>query len=401
MVSELRRELGLPGAVITGLGSILGTGAFVAIALAHGSVGSFVVLAAPLAAMVAVFNGLSSAALASAHPMAGGTYEYGSKYLGEWPGFLAGWLFLIAKSASAATAALALGSLTGLRWAPVLIVAVLTVLVASGLRRTTPVNLVLVAATIAGLVGFVVIGATYPGGVNPIAVSVDGWQPILEAVAFLFVAYTGYGRIATLGEEVRDPSRTIPRAVIVTLAVTAVLYTAVGWAVNRLAIDFGLVGESLTEIVDGLAGSTVVLIGAVAAMGGVLLNLILGLSRVWLAMGRRHDMPRALATVTDGSPRVAVVVSGVVIAGLTLIGDLRVAWSFSAFSVLLYYAITNAAALKLDAAERRFPRWTAWAGLASCLFLSIWLEPTVVVVSLAVIGAGVIWRAGWRQRVRT
>jgi APA family basic amino acid/polyamine antiporter len=78
---------------------------------------------------------------------------------------------------------------------------------------------------------------------------------------------------------------------------------------------------------------------------------------------------------------------------LTLLGDLRVAWSFSAFSVLLYYAITNAAALRLSPEERRFPPWTAWAGLASCLFLALWLDPAVVGVSVVVIAVGGLWRA--------
>ena len=398
-MSELRRELGLGGAVVTGLGSILGTGAFVAIAIAHGAVGPFVVLAAPLAGLVAIFNGLSSAALASAHPVAGGTYEYGTKYLGPWAGFLAGWLFLIAKSASAATAALALGSMVGRSFAPVVIVALMTGLVAAGIRRTAAVNLALITVTITGLVTFVVLAAgasTSATGPGPFA----GWPSFLEAVAFLFVAYTGYGRIATLGEEVRDPARTIPRAVIVTLAVTALLYTSIAWGVDRF-VGAGRQGETLADIVDGLTGAGLVTVAAAAAMAGVLLNLLLGLSRVWLAMGRRGDMPGVLGRVVNGSPRVAVAVTGAVIAGLTLIGDLRVAWSFSAFSVLLYYAITNAAALRLGPAERRFPRWTAWAGLASCVFLAAWLDPVVVVVSLAVIAAGVLWRAVWRQRVRT
>lgn len=145
----------------------------------------------------------------------------------------------------------------------------------------------------------------------------------------------------------------------------------------------------------------VVTVAAGTAMAGVLLNLLLGLSRVWLAMGRRGDMPSALARVRNGSPKMAVVVTGIVIAGMTLIGDLRMAWSFSAFSVLLYYALTNAAALRLSADQRRFPRWTAWAGLASCAFLAVWLDPAVVGISLGVIGAGAAWRALWRQRERT
>ena len=400
VVSELRRELGLGGAVITGLGSILGTGAFVAIALAFDFAGAGIILAAPLAGLVAVFNGLSSAALAGAHPVAGGTYEYGYRLLGPWPGFLAGWLFLIAKSASAATAALALGRLLGLEWAPVVIVALVTGLVAAGLRRTTFVNAALVVITVAGLLAFVCIpnSIVVTSGISAPSASPSS---VLEAIAFLFVAYTGYGRIATLGEEVRDPARTIPRAVVVTLMVTAILYTGVAWAVVRLWEDAGRGGDSLFAIAEGLTGSQVVTFAAGAAMAGVLVNLVLGLSRVWLAMGRRHDMPQPLARVADGSPRVAVVVAGTGIAGLTLVGDLRVAWSFSAFSVLLYYAITNAAALRLGPDERRFPRWTAWAGLMSCLFLAVWLDPAVVGVSLGAIAVGLLWRAVWRQRVRT
>lgn len=394
-MTELRRDLGLGGAVVTGLGSILGTGAFVAIAIAFDFAGSWILLAAPAAAVVALFNGLSSASLASAHPVAGGTYEYGTRLLGEWPGYLAGWLFLVAKSASAATAALALGALLGLAWAPAAIVALMTGLVMAGIRRTTGVNLVLVTVTIAGLIGFVILGrlATLNAGFEGPAATASG---VLEAIAFLFVAYTGYGRIATLGEEVRQPAVTIPRAVIVTLAVTALLYTAIAWTVSGLWTGSGIGGSSLFEMARKLDGGFVVSIAAAAALAGVLLNLILGLSRVWLAMARRGDMPSAMAKVTNSSPRIAVGVAGVVIAGLTLIGDLRVAWSFSAFSVLLYYAITNAAALKLE--ERMFPRWTAWAGMTSCVFLALWLDPMVVGVSVGVIAVGIVWRLTWRQR---
>ena len=399
-MTELKRELGLGGAVVTGLGSILGTGAFVAIALAFEFTGAWVILAVPVAAIVATFNGLSSAALAGAHPVAGGTYEYGYRFLNPWTGFTAGWLFLIAKSASAATAALALSRLLGFDRGAVVIVVLVTALVFAGLRRTTVVNIALVAFTIIGLLVFIGLPMSWDPS-NGLAPPTASPAAVLEAIAFLFVAYTGYGRIATLGEEVHDPATTIPRAVIVTLSITAALYTGVAWAVVRMWTEFGEGGDSLFSIAEGHSAGWVVTAAAAAAMAGVLLNLVLGLSRVWLAMGRRHDMPAILGRVTDGSPRVAVVVAGAVIAALTLIGDLRVAWSFSAFSVLLYYAITNAAALRLDAVQRRFPRWTAWAGLASCAFLAFWVDGTVVVVSLGVIAAGSVWRWVWSQRVRT
>ncbi len=361
--------------MVTGLGSILGTGVFVSIALAAEIAGPWVMLAAPLAALVAIGNGLSSAQLAAAHPVAGGTYEYGYRYLGAWPGYLAGCLFLTAKSASAATAALGFATyllaLTGgddrLR-TPIAVAAVVAVtgLVIAGVRRTTKANRVLVAVTIGSLLVFLAAGAIELGGgdlspdrfdLGPSAQS--WWQVLPEATALMFVAYTGYGRIATLGEEVRNPQRTIPLAVMVTLAVSATLYTAVavmGWRVGGTGWrvenpDGSRISAPLAALLDGPA-AWVVELGAMAAMIGVLLNLVLGLSRVWLAMGRRRDLPVRLAGLDrNDNPTAAVAVTGLVVAAIALVGDLRLAWSFSAFTVLLYYAITNAAALRLARAR--------------------------------------------------
>jgi basic amino acid/polyamine antiporter, APA family len=410
---ELRREVGLVGAVAMGLGSILGTGVFVSIAIAAGVAGSAILLAVPLAALVAVANGLSSAQLAAAHPVSGGTYEYGYRYLSPSAGFAAGWLFLLAKTASAATAALGLAGyvLVAFGWHPelavplaVAAVAVLTVIVASGVRRSSTANLVIVTLTVAALGTFVLTGLA--GGDNPILIG-DGdlrLPSLLEATALMFVAYTGYGRIATMGEEVRDPARIIPVAVVVALAVTALLYLGVAAAGLRLG---GADGFAATLAADGapLAALTeggvarLVEVGAVTAMLGVLLNLILGLSRVWLAMGRRRDMPAALSEVApSGSPVTAVVWTGAVIGGTALIGDVRVTWAFSAFTVLLYYAITNLAALRLPADDRRFPRWVAWAGLAACAFLAWWVDPLTWLAGFGLLAAGFGARAILRRR---
>jgi APA family basic amino acid/polyamine antiporter len=219
---------------------------------------------------------------------------------------------------------------------------------------------------------------------------------LFGAIAFMFVAYTGYGRIATLGEEVRDPRRTIPLAVIVTLGVSTLLYSAVAFAAWQLAgegvgsLD-STQGAPLAGLVDQ-PWAQIVEIGAIVAMAGVLLNLILGLSRVWLAMGRRGDMPTILGRVEDGSPRVAVILTGALVGAGALVGDVRLTWSFSAFTVLLYYAITNAAALRLSGEDRRFPTWVSWAGLASCAFLSFWVDLQVWLVGVGVLALGLGWR---------
>ncbi len=259
----LARVVGLWGAVWMGLGSILGTGVFVSLGVATEVIGAGVVFAVALAAVVATVNGLSSAQLAAAHPVSGGTYEYGHRFVHPLAGFAAGWMSLAAKSASAATAALgcagyllhtfgftdAVGLRVGLALGLVL---TLTALVAGGVRRSNLTNQVIVSLTLSALGAFVVFGAL---SVDPAqasarlgpatwAAALDSPGALLEATALMFVAYTGYGRIATLGEEVRDPSVTIPRAIFVTLGLSMVLYVAVS------AVAVGVVGA------DGFAAST-------------------------------------------------------------------------------------------------------------------------------------------------
>ena len=246
-MQQLRREVGLFGAVMMGLGSIVGTGVFVSIGLGAEIAGPAVVLAIGVAALVAAANGLSSAQLAASHPVSGGTYEYGYKYLNPRLGFTAGWMFLCAKSASAATAALGFGgyllNLFGVDQPLVRIlvavaaVAVLTAIILAGIRSSNRTNTLIVSITLAALLFFVVVGlpgALQRAGENltPFFALQAGdrpWRAFLHATALMFVAYTGYGRIATLGEEVREPQRTIPRAIVTTLLVTMLLYVAVGF----------------------------------------------------------------------------------------------------------------------------------------------------------------------------
>lgn len=389
--SELKRELGLGGAVVTGLGSIVGTGAFVAIGVASGRWGDALLLAIPLAALVAVFNGMSSAFLAGRFPVAGGTYEYGYQTLNPWLGFSAGWLFLLAKTASAATAALGVALYLGAEgwWLPIGAVAAVTAMVLAGLRRSAWLNAVLVMVSAGAIVWFATSSLVADGGLE---VPDPGWtgSDLLAAIAFLFVAYTGYGRIATLGEEVKEPEVVIPRAVVITLAIAATLYMLVEVGGRAFDGPFWGAGAGIVE-----AGGRLVAAGAIAAMLGVLLNLILGLSRVWLAMGRRRDMPAALARLDQRSePTRAIVLAAVLVATLTLIGDIGLAWSFSAMTVLLYYGITNLAALALD---RR--RTTAWLGLGSCVFLSFFVSFGVWITGIALIVVGLGWKAIYARTV--
>lgn len=418
----LKRELGVFGATMMGLGSIIGTGVFVSIGIAAGVTGPSVILAIALAAGVALCNALSNAQLAANHAVSGGTYEYGYKYLNPALGFTAGWMFLCAKTASAATAALGFAgylliSLQGAVPTTALIsialatVAILTVIVLTGIRESNRFNIFIVSLTFLALISFVVVGipsAIEAGTTNltPFFVMDNGsesaLQNLLYATALMFVAYTGYGRIATLGEEVKEPHKAIPRAITLTLIVSALLYMAVG-LVAVLAVG----SESLFEATQSDAAPLdivsrqfifpqihwLVAIGAMTSMLGVLLNLILGLSRILLAMGRRGDMPSFFSNLNKAqtTPYAAVITVGISIAALALTGNIKLAWSFSAFTVLIYYAITNLAALRLSKKERLYPRAFAWGGLLSCLFLAFWVEWQIWLAGLGMIAAGLLW----------
>lgn len=419
--TELRRDVGFFGAVLLGLGSIVGTGVFVSIGVAAGVAGPAVIIAVCIAAAVASFNGLSSAQLAANHPVSGGTYEYGYRWLNPMLGFMAGWMFLCAKSASAATAALGcagyLLDLFGqdgddyLKLTAVSIVAVITVLLCFRIRRSNQVNAIVVTTTLLALAIFVVSGALHLSG--------EGWHnfipfwkndegesvtaSLFQATALMFVAYTGYGRIATLGEEVHEPRRTIPLAIIATLLVSAVLYSSVSF------VAIGVMGaDSLAAATEGRVAplqaaasqfssafvAPIVALGAVTAMLGVLLNLLLGLSRVTLAMGRRADLPPFLSHVsaTTHVPVGGTIAVGLAVAALCIVGSVVSTWSFSALTVLIYYALTNASALALSDNERFYPRWVSWLGLVSCLSLVFFISIAYWIYAAGLLVAGFIVR---------
>ena len=261
-------------------------------------------------------------------------------------------------------------------------------------------NIVIVSIVILALMIFV--GTGFSSAVKNKAAFqplFDGGKPtdLLQATALMFVAFTGYGRIATLGEEVAEPRRTIPRAVIVTLLISMALYLSVafvGIGVNGFEnLDGSLALAS--KSVSNAALPTVMLVGATVAMVSVLLNLVLGLSRVVLAMGRRGDLPKATARISESTrvPAVATVGVAVLIAGWVCVGDVKLTWSFSAFTVLVYYAITNLCAIRMKPEERLYPIWLAYLGLAACLTLAFFVDWKVILAGLGLIFIGLAWRA--------
>ena len=400
--NQLQRVVGLPGAILMGLGSIIGAGVFVSLGLGEQIAGPSVLLALIIAGGVAACNGLSSAQLAANHPVSGGTYEYGHRWLSPYLGFTAGWMFLCAKSASAATAALGFATYFAPDHAIAIAlgtVAVLTVVTLTGMQRSNAVNAIIVSAVLLTLLAYVAIG--FPALQSKNELLTPFFDPtrksaFLEAAALMFVAYTGYGRIATLGEEVREPRRTIPLAIIVTLVLTTILYLGVCSVSLAHAEGQGFGSLSLlAEKIGGTKLGMILTLGAALALLSVLLNLLLGLSRVALAMGRRGDFPKQVGQVKESTkvPAVATVLVAVIISGLVCVGDLRLTWSFSAFTVLVYYAVTNLCAIRLSPDERLYPAWISYLGLLSCLSLAFFVEWRVLLIGLSLIAIGLIWKA--------
>lgn len=390
----LNRRLGLTDAVVIGLGAMVGAGIFSALAPAAAAAGSALLVGLAVAAVVAYCNATSSARLAALYPQSGGTYVYGRERLGPFWGYLAGWSFVVGKTASCAAMALTVGYYLwpdAARAVAVAAVVALTVVNYTGVQKSALLTRVIVGVVLAVLAAVVVIVVGW-GDVDGsrLAVSSDATVGgVLQAAGLLFFAFAGYARIATLGEEVRDPARTIPRAIPTALGIALVVYAVVAVAVLAALGSDGLASAAapLAEAVRaaGAGGfEPVVRAGAAIAALGSLLALILGVSRTTLAMARDRHLPHRLAAVHPkyGSPHRAEIAVGVAVAVLAATVDLRGAIGFSSFAVLLYYAVANASAWTLGR------RLVPGVGLAGCLLLAFSLPLTSVLAGAAVLAVG-------------
>ena len=409
----LVRRLGMFDAVVIGLGSMIGAGVFSAFAPAAAAAGSGLLVGLGLAAAVAYCNAVASAQLAAQYPTSGGTYVYGRERLGEWWGFLAGWGFVIGKTASCAAMALTFAAyaVPGPDWLerPVAVIALLALTAVNlrGITRTAGLTRILVAVSLAALT--VVIGAILGSGAGDSTnLSLElpgGYYGVLQSAGLLFFAFAGYARIATLGEEVRDPERTIPRAIPLALGITVAIYAAVAGSVLLALGSDALASSSrplvnAVEAVDADWAVPLVGVGAAVASLGALLALIAGIGRTTLAMAREGDLPRWLASVHPRYrvPDHAEMAVAAAVTLLVLTTDLRGAIAFSSFGVLTYYAIANASAWTQRGDWRRWPRAVNAIGLVGCVTLVATLPVRAVAVGLAMFAAGLAWRVIIRRR---
>lgn len=411
MTQELRRSLGVFDAVVIGLGAMVGAGIFVALAPAARAAGSapLLLVGLGLAAVVAYCNAMASARLAARYPASGGTYVYGRERLGPFWGYLAGWGFVVGKTASCAAMALTVGAYVWPGQAHVVAVAAVVALTAvnyAGVQKSAWLTRSVVALVLAVLAAVVVsslTSAAADAGRLAAGGTGSGAGGVLQAAGLMFFAFAGYARIATLGEEVRDPARTIPRAVPLALGIALLVYVCVAVAVlSVLGADaLGRATAPLTDAVTAAGAGwlvPVVRVGAAVGALGSLLALILGVSRTTLAMARDGHLPRTLAAVHPRFqvPHHAELAVGAVVAVVAATADVRGAIGFSSFGVLVYYAVANASAWTLGSRERVL----AGGGLAGCLALAFALPPSSVVAGAAVLALGAAVYAVRRGRSR-
>ncbi len=406
---SLARRLGTGDAVVIGLGSMIGAGVFAALAPAAAAAGSGLLVGLTLAGVIAYCNATASAQLAAQYPTSGGTYVSGRERLGPWPGFLAGWSFVVGKTASAAAMALTVAAYAAPPgWErPVAVLAVLGLTAVNyvGVTRTAALARVIVGVVVLVLLLTVAAGVAGASRGPATLIPVDlSWYGVLQSAGLLFFAFAGYARVATLGEEVRTPQRTIPRAILTSLATVLVLYALVA-VMLLLALGPERLAEADAPVAEAVAGgplAPLVRVAAALAALGALLALIAGIGRTALAMARTGDLPRPLAAVHPRYrvPHRAEVALALVVTALVLVVDLREAIGFSSFGVLLYYAVANAAALTQQPPWRRFPRVLQGLGLAGCLVLALTLPPTAVAGGVVVLALGVGYRAGRLRRER-
>lgn len=409
----LARRLNTFDAVVIGLGSMVGAGVFAAFTPAAQAAGSGLLVGLLVAAAVAFCNATASAQLAAQYPTSGGTYVYGRERLGPWPGFLAGWGFVIGKTASSAAMALTFAAYAAPPgWErPVAIAAVILLAAVNyrGVTRTAALTRVIVVAVLAAL-AIAVAACWGPGAADPLrlidgGVLSHGWYGILQSAGLLFFAFAGYARIATMGEEVINPRRTIPRAIVIALGIAIAVYAVIAVSILAVLGPDGVAGTPAPLAAAVSAGpwewaAPIVRAGAALASLGALLALIAGLGRTSLAMAREADLPRWLAAVHPrfNVPHRAEAVLAAVVCLIISVADLRGAIGFSSFGVLIYYLVANLAAFTQTGEHRRYPKALHIAGAAACVVLVATLPAGSVIAGLAMFAAGVLYR-GVRRRL--
>lgn len=404
MNQRLQRKLGLFDSSFLGLGAIIGAGVFVVTGVASQTAGPAMLVGFLIAGIAALCNALSVAQLARIYPMSGGTYVYAGHCLHPAAGFIAGWMFLISKLAAASVVALSFAHYVQavippipIRSTAVALVLLLTLLNFLGVKKTSLFNVIVVLFTVTVLVVFSLVGMSKASVTNFIPFAPFGLRGVLQAAALLFFAYTGYARIATLGEEVENPQVTIPKAILIALGGSALMYLLVSSAMlgttpaAQLATGSPLETAAQQWAMPWL--EVLIAMAAISAMVSVHLGQLLGISRMFFAMARNKDLPGVLSGiwVKRDIPHMALLLTAGSVILLVIVADFISIISMASFAILVYYGLANASALTLAQAQRLYPTWVSWLGLAVCTVLAASLTPSTIVTGTVALLAGLLY----------
>jgi APA family basic amino acid/polyamine antiporter len=378
---KLKRSIGLWSAVAINVGAIIGGGIFVVTGIVAGYAGSALVVSMVIAGVIAFLTALSFAKLTAWQPVEGSVYEYGRQLLSPYAGFLAGWMWIVANTFTGAAVSLGFAYYlaTAIPSLPIGYVAaslclVFTALNLVGAKQSATVNNVLVAVKLAILGFFVVFGVFHVSSSN-----FTSFNPLSSGVLygsfFIFFAYGGFARVAVVAEEVKDAKRNVPRAMLLSLGISTLVYVLVGLVAVGLLGPVGLAASSSPlSTAIGITGNSlavqIIALGGLVATASVLLTSILGVSRMAFSMARRKDLPSALSRLHSRflTPYLAILGSGVLMAVLVLFVDLTRVVAISTFALLFNYSITNTAAFKLKN-EGSWQRLVPLLGVSTCLLL--------------------------------
>lgn len=407
MTLGLRRALGLLDATAIGVGAIIGAGIFVVLGVAIGYAGPSIIVSIIIAGLVASFTAFSFAELGSAIPKEGGAYAFAFELISPAVGFVVGCLWLFAQIVAGATISLgfagyfvAIFPIFSIKAVAVMAALILTGLNLIGIKQSTTVNSILVIIKIAILSLFIGFGIPQIHPQNFSNFCPNGIFGVLQGAGFIFFAYLGFGRISTLGEEVKNPEKNLPMAVLIALIVSLVIYVLTGLAAAGLQ-DYQILAESGSPIAEaakatGNFGIVVAIsFGALIATVSVLLTNLLGLSRVAFAMARNGQLPKSIATVSPrfGTPYISILAMGTLLTVLAYALDLKEAAAITSFAILCVHLTVNLSAIRLrkkmfGSAGFRVPFYPVIPslGLLSCILLMFslppesWVIPAVVVI---------------------
>jgi basic amino acid/polyamine antiporter, APA family len=417
---ELKRTLSFFDATAIGIGAIIGAGIFVVLGIAVGYAGPAVIVSMIIAGTVALFTAISFAELSSAIPKEGGTYQYAYEMINPFVAFISGNMWLFAQTVAGSAVCLGFASyLVGLlphfpakitvltfpvstvNVIAVLAALALTVLNLRSIKQSARFNNVLVVTKILILALFVIVGAFHVTTQNYSNFAPNGFFGILQGAAFIFFAYLGFGRIAALGEEVKNPKRTLPLAILLALGISMLVYIATGLVATGL-VPYKILGASSSPIATAAKATgsypvfAVVSFGALVATLSVLLTNLLGLSRVSFTMARNGQYPKALAKVHPklGTPYLSILITGALMAILALVSDLRETAAITSFSMLTTHIILQSSAIRLRKKNPDLKTFKAplfplvpCLGLASCFVLMFSLPAESWIISIIVMTA--------------